>query len=97
MSHTLSQLSSLTVFATVTIIDYPAGGEPVSVVGLNYNNFLGVCLGQVPPSQNSLNVPLFSVLDGGKIRLFRFVSGAPQEIPATSGLNAVVPTVLGFG
>ena len=97
MSFSFGQISTYVGFTTVTIGDYTNGGEQVSVAGLNYPpNFLGASLGNVPASKNSLGVPLFPVLDGAKVRLYRFVSGAPAEIPTTAGLNAQIPVTLGW-
>ena len=98
MSFSLGQIGTVIGFAIATIGDYANGGEQVSVAGLNFPaNFLGAALGTVPPTKNSLGVPLFPVLDGSKIKLFRFVSGSPVEIPTTAGLNAQIPVTLGWG
>ena len=98
MSVQFGQIGNIVGFMILTIVDYTNGGETVSVANLNYPpNFLGADLGTVPPTKNSLGVPLFPVLDGAKVKLFRFVSGSPVEIPTTAGLNAQIPVTLGWG
>jgi hypothetical protein len=92
MSHTLQELSAPdTTWVVLTIVNYTVGGESVALSELNNAYAVnGMIVGTVPTSQNSLGVPLFPLFDGGKVKLFRFVSGAPAEIPTTSALNAVV-------
>jgi hypothetical protein len=84
-------------WATVTIINYVAGGESFSVADFDVLTIISAIPGQVAASQNSLGVPLFPVLDGGKVKLYRFTSGAPVEIATTANLNAVIPVVLFCG
>ncbi len=97
MSFSIGPIATVVGFAILTIGDYANGGEQVSVAGLNFPpNFLGASLGIVPASKNSLGVPLFPVLNGAKVQLFRFVSGSPVEIPTTAGLNAQIPVTLGW-
>jgi hypothetical protein len=97
MSFSIGQISTFVGFAILTIGDYTNGGEQVSVASLNFPpNFLGADLGTVPSTKNSLGVPLFPVLEGAKVKLFRFVSGSPVEIPTTAGLNAQIPVTLGW-
>lgn len=90
MSHSLSfKGPAIPIFGSLTIIDYTAGGEAVAASELPSTNTIdGVILGTVPAGQNSLASTLFPILSGGKILLFRFVSGSPVEIPTTVALNA---------
>ena len=79
----------------LTIVNYVAGGEVVPPSELPQTNAVdALIMGTVPPSQNSLGVALFPLLSGGKIMLFRFVSGAPVEISSTTALNAVIPCLV---
>lgn len=96
MSHTINkQAGFVEIFPLqLTIANYAVGGEAVTAAELGCLGVNGVILGQVPPGQNSLAVPLFPILSGGKIMLFRFVSGAPVEIAATTALNAVVTAIV---
>lgn len=96
MSHTISKRASFIEIAPVqlTVVDYVVGGEAVTPAELGCVGVNGVILGQVPPAQNSLAVPLFPILSAGKIMLFRFVGGLPVEIPATTALNAVLTGIL---
>ena len=91
MSHTFSKLNvEQFVPASLTIIDYTSGGEAVTLNELGAAGIDGAIFGQVPPAQNSLGVPLFPILNAGKVVLIRFVGGVPTEIPTTVGLNALV-------
>lgn len=98
MSHTINNSNPQhTAYVRVTIVDYATGGEAVSTSEIlpgDLSTVDSVMFGTVPPGQNSLNAPLFPILIAGKIALFRFVSGAPVEIPPTTGLNAVVPCLV---
>ncbi len=99
MSHTLVLDSKLNAFplrlVKVTIVDYAVGGETITPSEIDNSATIdGVILGSVPPTQNSLGVPLFPILSGGKVMLFRFVSGVPTEITATTALNAVVTALV---
>lgn len=94
MSHTLTQPGDSLRFALLNIINYAVGGEQVLPSEVGAVTVDAVILGTVPPGSNSLNVPLFPILSGGKIMLFRFVAGAPVEIPATTALNAAVPCLI---
>lgn len=99
MSHTLTLDATLNAFplrlVRVTIVNYVVGGETVTPSEIdNASTIDGVILGNVPPGQNSLGVPLFPILNAGKIMLFRFVSGVPTEIAATTALNAVVTALV---
>lgn len=97
MSHVLTQLpESHVIPLTLLIVDYAVGGEAVALSELGPRGVFGVSgvmLAPCPPSQNALAAVLFPILDAGRVKLFRFVSGAPVEIPATAGLNA---TLFGF-
>lgn len=99
MSHTLTgNAPDMLLFRRLTIIDYATGGEAVSaseVVGSAIID--GVIFGTVPAGQNSLGVPLFPLLGGGKVMLFRFTAGAPVEIAPTVGLNAAIPCIVKIG
>lgn len=101
MSHTISTriVSSAAIgYAKVVIVDYAAGGETFSNPALEFNvgQILGVVLGTVHPSQNSLGTALFPILNGNKVQLYRLVSGVPAEIPTTAALNATIDLVFGF-
>jgi hypothetical protein len=92
MSHSLTLLAGSQAFpGTLTIINYVVGGESVTLAELAGLALSGCIFGTVPPGSNSLGVPLFPLLSGGKILLFRFTAGAPVEIAATTALNAVIP------
>jgi hypothetical protein len=96
MSHSVQTTRSTEFrFVLLTIINYALGGEAVTAAdaGIDVTAVDGLILGQVPAGQNSLGVPLFPLFTGGKIMLFRFTAGAPVEIAATNGLNAVVPGI----
>lgn len=95
MSHTITKNSSIAGIAaivTVTIQNYISGGETFTLNEflIPPSGFLGAIFGTVPASGNSLAVPLFPLLDAGKVKLFRFVAGVPTEIPTTNNLNASV-------
>lgn len=95
MSHTIDPVSGSNLrFVQPTIVDYVTGGESFTAAEFQVEQILGVLLGEVPANQNSLGVPLFPLLNAGKVQLFRFVGGAPVQIPSTVGLNAVVPAIL---
>lgn len=95
MSHSVAPLNGDTLkFASLTIMDYTAGGEPVSASDVGVTSVDGVFMASVSASQNSLGTVLFPVLTSGKIMLFRFISGAPVEIPTTAALNAVIPCLV---
>lgn len=96
MSHVVTRQDGFPTIAPVqlTIQDYALGGEAVTAAELGCVGVAGVILATVPPGQNSLAVPLFPILSGGKIMLFRFTAGAPVEIAATVGLNAVITAIL---
>jgi hypothetical protein len=95
MSHTIADVSGSNIrFVKVTVVNYATGGEAFTAVEFHQEQVLGFIFGQVPASQNSLSTALFPIFDAGKLRLFQFVSGAPQEIPPTAGLNAVVVAFL---
>jgi|SRR5579859_4454889 len=95
MSHTVAPANGDTLrFALLTIVNYAVGGELVSAADVGVSGVDAVIMGSVPASKNSLGVPLFPILDTGKIRLFQFVSGAPVEIAATTALNAVIPCLV---
>lgn len=95
MSHSINNFSPSDVTLKVgqlTIVNYTVGGEAVNpLVDLGVSRIGGAILGTVPAGQNSLAVPLFPILSGGNILLFRFVAGVPTEIPSTTALNAVIP------
>lgn len=93
MSHSIQNLvTGRLAPGKLTIVDYVAGGEVVASSEIpNTVTIDLVFLGTVPATQNSLAVPLFPLLNAGKIMLFRFTAGAPAEVSATVGLNAVVP------
>lgn len=94
MSHTIlfntNYNAGSLIPVQLTIVNYVSGGEAVSSADVNGVTVDGVIFAQVPPAKNSLNVVLFPILDGGKIRLFQFVGGVPTEIPSTTALNAVI-------
>jgi len=94
MSHTLRQLYGAITPVELVIIDYTNGGEVIpsdETIGIFIE---GVIFATVPPNKNSLGVALFPVLINGSVRLFRFVSGSPVEIPTTPGLNATISALL---
>ena len=95
MSHTnaVHQEQQVRLIQT-TVNNYVSGGETYTAAEFNVDAVLGLLFGTVPASANSLSVPLFPVLDGGKIKLFQFVSGTPTEIATTSGLNAVITALI---
>lgn len=99
MSHTLSQNApDILAFVKLTIVNYVAGGEAVNPSEVSMSGVIdGVIFGTVPAGQNSLAVPLFPLLNAGKVMLFRFVSGAPVEIPPTTALNAIIPCIVKIG
>lgn len=78
----------------LTIQNYATGGEPVSASEVSAQSVRGVVMGTVPPTANSLAVPLLPILDGGKIKLFQFSGGSFVEIPPTTALNAQVSAVI---
>lgn len=98
MSHSNTQLGGNTAIfpARLTIIDYALGGETVlpSEIHPNATGVDAVWFATIPASQNSLGVPLFPLLNAGKVMLFRFTSGSPVEIAATTGLNATVSALV---
>lgn len=96
MSHTVQQSSGGTLyFVLITIVNYTNGGEPVAASDITGVFAVdGIIMGNVPASANTLGVPLFPILSGGKIVLFQFVSGAPVEIATKTGLNAVIPCLV---
>jgi hypothetical protein len=96
MSHTLTPTNGLTErWVILTIVNYATGGEPVAPTEIDGVTAVdAILIGTVPANQNSLGVPLFPVLNSGKIQLFRFVSGSPAEVPPTTGLNAVMPILV---
>ena len=96
MSHTLQIFGPAFLLpCSLTIINYAVGGELVSPSEVASPSGVNmVLLGTCPPTQNSLGVPLFPVLSAGKIMLFRFTSGSPVEIGATTSLNAVIPVMI---
>lgn len=95
MSHTIAPYNGDTLrFVIVTIVNYVVGGEPVSASDAGVNGVDAVIFGTIPPSANSLGVPLFPILYGSNIKLFKFVSGAPVEIATTSNLNAIIPCLV---
>lgn len=94
MSHTINSGGSNVQAITATIVNYVVGGEQFTIAEFGIRNILGVILGTVPASANSLAVPLFPVLDAGKVKLFRFVAGVPTEIPATNNLNAILTAII---
>lgn len=95
MSHSITAEGGTNVsFVIVTILNYVSGGEAFTAAEFNLTKINGFILGQVGPGSNSLGVPLFPVVDGGKVKLFQFVGGAPTEIPTTNNLNAAVPALL---
>ena len=99
MSHSVQNAGSTNMkYALVTIINYTQGGEQFTVADFpSVLVIVSALPGQVAASANSLGVPLFPVLDGGKVKLYEFVSGSPTEIPTTTALNAVIPVVLFCG
>lgn len=98
MSHTIAQQGpDLLKFVKLTIVDYPTGGETVLPSELNSGAIEGVIFGSVPPNQNSLGAHLFAAVAGGKVQIFQFVGGSPQQIPATPGLNATFPCLIKVG
>lgn len=98
MSHSIANNNpSHIAYVRVTIINYTTGGETVlssEVLPGDLSTIDSVIFGTVPPGQNSLGVPLFPVLLGGKVALFQFTAGVPGEIPTTANLNAVVPCLV---
>lgn len=99
MSHTTTFSTNNNAGALIpvqlVIQNYTLGGEPVSLADVpGASSVAGVILGSVPPGQNSLGVPLFPILDAGKIRLFQFTGGSPVEIPTTAALNATVTAIV---
>jgi hypothetical protein len=95
MSHTNSvQQSQQIRMIQTTIVNYTQGGEAYTAAEFAVNGVVGVLLGQVPASANSLGVPLFPILDGGKVKLFQFSGGSPAEIPTTNTLNAVITALI---
>lgn len=95
MSHTVSPPNgNLFEFAMLTIVNYTAGGEPVSASDVGVNGVDGVFMSPVGTTNNSLGSILFPLLSAGKILLFRFVAGAPVEIPTTVALNALIPVIV---
>jgi len=78
----------------MTIQDYSAGGESISLSEIEATQLDGVVFGNCGPTQNSLSSLLIPVLISGKVMLFRFVSGVPTEIPPTIGLNATFPALV---
>lgn len=98
MSHSVQSTSPNVQYAVVTIINYAVGGEQFSIADFpSILSIVSALPGQVAASANSLGVPLFPVLNAGKVKLYQFTAGAPVEIPATSALNAVIPVVLFCG
>jgi|SRR5215467_899142 len=98
MSHTLArQGPDILQFVRLTIVDYPTGGETVLPSEFQSSSIEGVIFGTCPPGQNSLGVLLFPVIAGGKVQLFQFVGGSPQQIAATVGLNALFPAMVKIG
>ena len=94
MTHSISTDTPGLMPILVTIINYVTGGEAFTAAEFNVPSISSVMLGNVSPAQNSLGVPLFPILVGGKVKLFQFVSGAPVEIPTTTALNAVIDAIL---
>lgn len=95
MSHTDSPANGDALkFLLLTVVNYTAGGEPVTANDAGVKAVDAVFFGTVPASQNTLAVPLFPLLDGGNIKLFQFVSGSPVEIATKVGLNAVIPCIV---
>lgn len=91
MSHTLQALPNTGQVYQITIQNYTTGGEQVQSSEIaTIASIAAVIFGQVAPSQNSLGVPLFPILNAGKIMLFQMSGGALSQIPTTSALNAVV-------
>lgn len=94
MSHTLNIENGCQI-VSMTIQNYTSGGEQVTLAELGNRLAIdGVILSNIPASANSLGVPLFPILDGGKVKLFRFVSGSPAEIPTTANLNASLVAII---
>ena len=96
MSHSI--LSTVNpgafVFIQVQIVNYVVGGEAVTASEFHIGAVDAVLFATIPASQNSLAVPLFPILESGKIKLYRFVSGAPSEISATTNLNATMSALV---
>lgn len=79
----------------MVIQNYTLGGESVSLNDVpGVTAVAGVIMGSIPSTQNSLGVPLFPILDAGKIRLFQFTAGSPVEIPTTTALNATITAIV---
>jgi len=100
MSHTVTtsvspNQSGIAIF-TATIVNYVSGGEQFAASDFRVTSILNVIMGNVPASANSLGVPLFPILDAGKVRLFQFTAGAPVEIATTTGLNAAISVLIAF-
>lgn len=96
MSHSVQSIERgmEILLVSATIVNYVAGGEQLTALEISAGPIRSVLFGTVPAAQNSLGVPLFPLLVGGKITLFRFVSGSPVEIPPTVALNAVVTALV---
>jgi hypothetical protein len=63
MSHTIQfgQRANLLLPTIVTIADYVAGGETITLAEIQAASVAGFLLGNIPPSQNSLGVTLFPI------------------------------------
>jgi hypothetical protein len=97
MSHTINQLNNnLCFFVSFTIVNYVAGGESVlpTEFPAPITQIDAVVFGTVPATGNSLATPLLPLLEGGKVKLIRWVGGVPTEIPTTNALNATVWAVV---
>lgn len=92
MSHTApTTLPNTGLVYQFTIQNYATGGELVQSSEIaTIATIQAIIFGQVSPAQNSLGVPLFPVLNAGKIMLFQFSGGVFSQVPATTALNAVI-------
>lgn len=97
MSHTIASLKHGTMVAAfqLTVVNYTAvTGETFTLPELMLGPNVSIIPVLNPSSRNSLGSLIFPVFAAGVLKLFRFVSGAPVEVPTTSALNAIFDVAL---
>lgn len=91
MSHSIvyPNLARGLVQATVTIINYTAGGEVFNSSDFTSGNSSLVTAYLFSSNNNSLGVLLIPIRSGSTVKLFQWTASGFAELPTTVGLNAV--------
>jgi hypothetical protein len=81
---------------TFTINDYVVGGEFLNVEEVlpGMGTINGMVIGVVPPTQNSMAIPLLPTMEANGKIVLRRVNASGAEIPSTVGLNAKITLVV---